>query len=546
MKRKKWLHRTAALVLMLALTASTFTGCAGTSGEDKNGVSTEFVYEDNRIDDKFGTCYQVFIYSFCDSDGDGIGDIQGLISKLDYIEDLGFSSIWLLPFNQSTTYHKYDVVDYYSIDLQYGTMEDFDELVKECDERNIDIYMDFVINHTSAKNQWFIDACNYLAEIGDGEPDVNECPYFEYYNFQKTDSCPSGWKTVSGNDAWCYECVFWDQMPDLNLSSEAVRKEIEDIASFWIDKGISGFRLDAALHYFEANNEKSIEALSWFCDYVHGIDEDIYCVAEVWDVFTTLKQFYASSCDSLFDFTIGNQDGVIVKAVNNNSNDEAGANLAQSLVNIYNEIHEVNPDAIDGIFLSNHDTGRAAGFLLRKAERVKLAAGIQILSTGNVFVYYGDELGMGGSGKDENKRAPMYWTDDENSSDMTAGPPSYEEQKHSFGSYEEQKDDEYSVYNYYKKAIQLRNKYPEIGRGTPVVMEDVTSQNGNICAIHKTYEDSEISLIFNDSENAVTVTVPKDTYNYQEIADYLLVSEELPAIEGEEITIPAFGCVILK
>ena len=177
----------------------------------------------------------------------------------------------------------------------------------------------------------------------------------------------------------------------------------------------------------------------------------------------------------MFDFAIGNQNGIIVKGINNNSDDKSGAKMAENIVNVYNEIKSVNENAIDGIFLSNHDVGRAAGFLLRKDERVKLAAGIQILTTGNVFVYYGDELGMGGSGKDENKRAPMYWSDDASAQGMTAGPPSYEPQTHTFGSYETQKDDEYSVYNYYKKAIHIRNKYPEIGRGVPTVMRDAVS-----------------------------------------------------------------------
>lgn len=547
MVHNKRISRFLALLLAGIMAVTMLAGCTSSSKEDTNDViSTEFVDEDNRIDDKYGTCYQVFLYSFCDSDGDGIGDIQGLISKLDYIQDMGFSSIWLLPFTKSTTYHKYDVVDYYTIDPQYGTMDDFDALVKACDERGIDIYMDFVINHTSSKNEWFKEACDYLSTIGDGEPDASVCPYVDYYNFKKSDKVPTGWKKVSGNQNWIYECVFWAQMPDLNLSSKAVRSEIENIAKFWIDKGISGFRLDAALHYFESDNPDSIEALSWFCDYVHGIDPDIYCVAEVWDNFNTIKQFYQSSCDSMFDFTLGNQDGVFVKGVNNNSDNESGAKMAENIVNVYNEIKSVNENAIDGVFLSNHDTGRAAGFLLRKDPRVKLAAGIQILSTGNVFVYYGDELGMGGSGKDENKRAPMYWSDDENADGMTAGPPSYEPQTHSFGSYETQKDDDYSVYNYYKKAIHIRNKYPEIGRGVPTVMSDVAEQNGNICAIHKTYNDSEISLIYNDSDAAITVTVSKDTYKYETVADYLIVNEELPQIKGEEITIPAYGCVILK
>lgn len=548
MIQNKRISRIIALVLACIMTVMMLAGCTSSSSKDKdkNAINTEFVDEDNRIDDKYGTCYQVFLYSFCDSDGDGIGDIQGLISKLDYIQDMGFSSIWLLPFNKSTSYHKYDVVDYYTVDPQYGTMEDFEALVKACDERGLDIYMDFVINHTSSKCEWFKEACEYLSTIGDGEPDASVCPYVDYYNFKKTDKVASGWKKVSGNPDWTYECVFWAQMPDLNLSSKAVRAEIEKIAKFWIDKGVSGFRLDAALHYFEADNPDSIEALTWFCDYVHGVNPDIYCVAEVWDNLNTIKQFYQSSCDSMFDFAIGNQDGIIVKGVNNNSDDKSGAKMAENIVNVYNEIKSVNENAIDGIFLSNHDVGRAAGFLLRKDERVKLAAGIQILTTGNVFVYYGDELGMGGSGKDENKRAPMYWSDDASARGMTAGPPSYEPQTHTFGSYETQKDDEYSVCNYYKKAIHIRNKYPEIGRGVPTVMSDVAEQNGNICAIHKTYNDSEISLIYNDSDAAVTVTVSKDTYKYENVADYLVVNEELPEIDGEKITIPAYGCVILK
>ena len=496
---------------------------------------------------KSSVIYQIYPRSFADSNGDGIGDLNGITEHLDYLKELGVDVVWLSPIYKSPNDDNgYDISDYQDIMTDFGTMEDFEALAKACDERGLDIYMDFVINHTSSKCEWFKEACEYLSTIGDGEPDASVCPYVDYYNFKKTDKVASGWKKVSGNPDWTYECVFWAQMPDLNLSSKAVRAEIEKIAKFWIDKGVSGFRLDAALHYFEADNPDSIEALTWFCDYVHGVNPDIYCVAEVWDNLNTIKQFYQSSCDSMFDFAIGNQDGIIVKGINNNSDDKSGAKMAENIVNVYNEIKSVNENAIDGIFLSNHDVGRAAGFLLRKDERVKLAAGIQILTTGNVFVYYGDELGMGGSGKDENKRAPMYWSDDASAQGMTAGPPSYEPQTHTFGSYETQKDDEYSVYNYYKKAIHIRNKYPEIGRGVPTVMSDVAEQNGNICAIHKTYNDSEISLIYNDSDAAVTVTVSKDTYKYETVADYLVVNEELPEIDGEKITIPAYGCVILK
>lgn len=549
MKKKK-----IFLVFLLIMIASVYvmSGCTGNNKKTDNnpveevwnGISHE---GENIIDDKYGTTYQILLYTFCDSDGDGIGDINGLISKLDYIKDLGFDSIWLLPFNQSNTYHKYDVVDYYSVDKEYGTMEDFENLVKECDSRNIDIYMDFVINHTSAKNQWFIDACNYLKELPAGsEPDAKECPYVDYYNFKQATSTPSNYHKVAGTTDWYYECVFWDQMPDLNLDSDAVKKEIENIASFWIDKGIKGFRLDAALHYFEGNPDKSTEALKWFCDYVYSINPDIYCVAEVWDTYTTMAKFYESHIDSIFDYAYGNNDGILCKYVNKYGDGESGSKLSNSTVKLYNIYKEAYGNFVEGIFADNHDTGRIAGFLGRDENRIKIASGIEILSTGHVFIYYGDELGMSGSGKDENKRAPMYWTSDESAQGMTKGPSGYEKQEHSFGSLEDQKDEQYSIYNYYKKAIHIRNTYPSIGRGEPVVMDDVTSQNGNLYAISKTYEDESVCIIFNNSDEEITFTVSKDKYGYEDIADYLTVKEGRPSIDGEEITLPAFAGIVLK
>ncbi len=542
----KRFRRIIALILSVAVGICSLTACGSKTKTTAEEESTAYAEDENIIDDKFGTCYQVFIYSFADSNGDGIGDIQGLISQLDYIKDMGFTSIWLLPFNQSTTYHKYDVVDYYSIDKEYGTMEDFEQLVAACDEKNIDIYMDYVFNHTSAQNEWFKEAVKYIASLKEGEqPDYTVCPYAEYYNFKEASSCPSGWKKVAGSTDWYYECVFWDQMPDLNLDSDAVWTEIEKIADFWIDKGIGGFRLDAALHYYEGNNTKSTEALKKFSDYVKSVNPDLYCVAEVWDSYNTIQKFYESGVDSLFNFVYGNKDGLIIKTVNRNSKGKAGASLAKNIVEMYETFHDINPDYVDGVFLSNHDTGRSAGFLGRNLEKMKLAAGIEMLSTGCAFVYYGEELGMSGSGDDVNKRAPMYWTDDE-SDIMTKGPAGMKAQDNPLGSLETQKEDEYSLYNYYRKAIHLRNKYPAVGRGVPAVMDSVIEQDGNICAISKTYNDETIYVVINDSDSEIKLDISKDDYNYSSISDYLSVDENAPSLDGEELTIPAFGCVILK
>lgn len=499
------------------------------------------------IDDKYGTCYEVLLYSFNDSNGDGIGDLQGLISQLDYIQDLGATSIWLLPFNQSTTYHKYDVVDYYAIDPEYGTMKDFEELISACEDRNIDLIMDLVINHTSAQNEWFIQATDYIRGLKEGEnPDYSVCPYAEYYHFQQSDRSPSGWSKVSGRSDWYYECVFWDQMPDLNFDCQAVRTEIEDMAAFWISKGVKGFRLDAAKHYYESNSVKNIEVLSWFYDSVEAIDPNIYVVAEVWDSYHTIQEYYKSGIDSLFNFVLGDSSGQFTKTVNRLGNGKAGVSLAGNLVSMQSTFEEINPNYIDAVFLSNHDMARAAGYFSKKSDKVKLAAGLELLSTGCVFVYYGDELGMSGAGDDVNKRAPMYWTTDSSAEGMADGPPGMKEQEHQFGSLIEQKDDPLSIYNYYKKAILLRNMYPQIGRGTMAVMEDVTAEDGNICAISKTYENEVVYLLYNINDVATTVTVSKDLYTYKTMVDFLCTGEEEPVQDGEMLTIPAYGCVVLE
>jgi len=223
-------------------------------------VSDNYTYDQELqiIDDNYRNYYEIFLYSYCDSNGDGIGDINGLIQKLDYINDgdpqtktdMGFNGIWLMPIMPSTTYHKYDVIDYYSIDPQYGTLDDFKRLVAECDKRGIKLIIDFVYNHTSSQNEWFLTACEYLQGLEKGEePNLEDCPYFGYYNFTKDASAGGGYYQV-GTTEWFYEGSFWEEMPDLNLGNEQVRSEIEKIASYWMDLGVGGFRLDAVKEFY--------------------------------------------------------------------------------------------------------------------------------------------------------------------------------------------------------------------------------------------------------------------------------------------------------
>ncbi len=462
----------------------------------------------NIIDDKYRTFYEVFVYSFYDSDGDGIGDLKGVMEKLDYIEDLGVNGIWFMPVMPSPTYHKYDVTDYMAIDSAYGTMEDFDALLSDCHSRGINVIIDLVMNHTSSLHPWFLEATDYLRSLPEGaEPDVNECPYIDYYFFTK-ESAP-GYSIVTDTE-WYYEAQFTYEMPDLNLNNEQVRKEFETIAKYWLDKGVDGFRLDAVKEFESGNDAANTEILTWFNDYVDTVSTDAYIVCECWLDIVYYSQYYASGVDSMFEFNFAKNDGVIANVMNGKS----GASFyGNSLMDLAAKHSAYNPDYISAPFYTNHDLGRTAGFYAgeNSEAQTKMGNALNILMSGNVFIYYGEELGMKGAGIDENKRAPMYWSKDSNVEGMCDGPPNMETVKMKFDSLEEQAEDDTSIYNYVKNAILLRNQNPEIARGVVTFHEDAS--NDSICVISKEYDGNEILLIFNTTAESSEVDLEGITAN---------------------------------
>lgn len=522
--------------------------------ESKNAVFANYEYNQklNIIDDNYRTYYEVFLYSFCDSDGDGIGDINGLISKLDYINDgddstdtdLGCNGIWLMPIMPSTTYHKYDITDYYNIDEQYGTLDDFKNLVSECEKRGIKLIIDLPLNHTSTKNDWFVKATNYLETLKEGEePNLKDCPYVEYYNFVKSEEVTGGKYYQVGDTDWYYEAVFWDQMPDLNLACKSLRREIENIADFWLSLDIGGFRLDAAKEYYSGTTEKNIKVLKWFSSYVKSKNKDNYLVAEVWEGAGTYTEYYKSGVDSTFDFEFGDATGKIVKTLNGSGAANSGKSFGEAMITIQDMIKDVNKKGIDAPFFTNHDTGRAAGFLNNDSTKIKMAWAMNLLMSGSAFLYYGEELGMSGSGIDENKRAPMYWSVDQTEG-MTDGPEGMETVTHSFDSEDKQEADPFSILNFVKRTIRIRNENPEIARGEAVYMDQI--EDSDICAISKTYKKSTIYILYNFAKEEKTVKVSKDMYSYKDIRGYLTTTGEAVTLDGEEVTLPANSIVVLK
>lgn len=502
------------------------------------------------------TTYEIFTGSFADSNGDGIGDLNGVREHLDYIndgdmsttDDLGCDGIWLTPIFPSPTYHKYDAEDYTSIDPDFGTLGDFDELLSACHERGIKLYLDLAVNHTSVEHPWFRQAAEYLKEHGaeaedsaaaaeanaagsdsentgteaaaaagkaDAEaygitfPEGNleECPYLGYYNFVREPR--DGYTQLAGTDYY-YESRFWEGMPDLNLDSEAVRGEIGKITDFWLDRGIDGFRLDAVTSYYTDDKNKSIEFLAWLTDRIKSKKADAYVVGECWADQATIADYAKSGIDSLFDFPFAGQDGTIASAVRSGHGAAAWGKAMETAEELY---ADANPEFIDAPFYTNHDMARSAGYYpYDDGTKAKLAGGMNLMMGGNVFIYYGEEVGLKGSGKDENKRAPMPWaaetdpaaaseteaggesagkgtlrSDMFDPSSVTAGPEGMDRTELKYGTAADQTGDPDSVLSYYREAIAQRYAHPAIAEGKTDVIDSLSSES--VCVFTRTMKE---------------------------------------------------------
>ena len=532
-------------LLSLLLALLMFTGCAAPAAEETEPALSKTEQALAQIsqlgtspDDNYRTWYEIFVYSFCDSDGDGIGDLRGIISRLDYLQELGINGIWLMPIHPSTSYHKYNVSDYYAIDPAYGTMEDLMDFMAECEKRDIHVILDLVVNHTGSDHEWFRTAVEYLQNLGDGEPNAEDCPYFDYYHFTREQK--NGYTPVEGTP-WYYESMFSPDMPDLNLANGLVRQEIDAIMAYWLGKGVSGFRLDAAKEFYSGSAEKNIEVLSWLQETASAYKEDVYMVAEVWDSFNTITDYYNSGLTSIFDYPFGNSDGKIITILRNAGNPAQVATYATALEKADKAYSGSNPDYIDAPFLSNHDVGRIASFCGKDENKTKLAGTMNLLMSGSAFIYYGEEIGMVGIGNDPSKRAPMYWNTarDNGTTDL---PPDCElPEEYPFGSLEEQVEDDSSIYNYYRQAIAIRKALPVISHGGTTA--EAALNVGCVSAFRKTWGEEECIILMNIDEAAASVDLT--AYEGWTLATSLSVNEETVAMDGSTLNLPAYGVAVL-
>jgi alpha-amylase len=404
--------------------------------------------------------YEVFVRSFQDSGSDGIGDLKGLIERLDYLNDgdpttdsdLGVTGLWLMPITESPSYHGYDATDYFSVEQDYGTNQDFTDLVAAAHERGIRVIVDLMLNHTSNEHPWFLDSASGA-----------DSPKRDWYVWRDDDP---GQTTAWGTSAWhqyagaYYLGLFWEGMPDLNYCTDAVTDQMYDVADFWLqDLGADGLRLDAVRHLIEEgdNFDGGPATHSWLAawdDHLDSIDDQVLTVGEVWDDTDTIAAYVTGDeVDVAFEFNVA--EGILDSV---RSGDPAAFDSALAVA------LDAFPAGQFAPFLTNHDQNRVMSVLDEDVPGAKVAASALMTIPGVPFVYYGEEIGMTGEKPDERIRTPMQWTPD--GSGFTSGTP-WEPVNDDADtvSVSAQQDDPDSLLAHYRTLIHARNALPALRTG---------------------------------------------------------------------------------
>ena len=515
-----------------------------------------------------GLTYQMNVFSFADSDGDGIGDFQGVIDHLDYLDALGVTAIWLSPIHPAQSYHGYDVTDYDSIDPRYGTKKTFKKLVKAAHERNMRIYLDYVINHSGNEHTWFQDCKKY-------GPDS---PYWGYYAFSKNpqedcyagriDQIPQGWYdtgkwfpvtiTSTGETYYYYSEFGTGMFSDYNYwhgnnceQSPAFQAVVQAIST-WLECGVDGLRLDAVKHiYADEAGQENIQFWQKFYSTVNSYygtyaefredltgkaDPNIFMVGEVLSGEDVCRPFYAG-LPTVFDFQYW---WTLRESLNNEGNN----GFTGGMCDRFYRHRDVRADAIYTPKLSNHDEDRTATNLGRYMPKIRLAATVLLTSPGRPFIYQGEELGYWGnkSGGDEYVRTPILWTPNITSAALNGV----------YGKYDadmlqapidvlSQEEDAGSLLMLYRRFAYARNINPALADGDPEYDEKTSGDNSVMCWYLHANDGSgkQVLVMHNVSRYSHTVERwPGDNLST------VLVASEPVLVNGNQVTMPPYSSVV--
>lgn len=411
--------------------------------------------------------YQIFPRSFMDSDGDGLGDLKGIIEKLDYLEELGIGGIWMNPIFPSPYKDSgYDVADYNGINPDYGDMNDFKELLDEAHRRNIKIFLDGVFNHTSNEHEWFKESRNKNSPKSNWYIWTDE-PYFICKDILDVGTFGVERWTYDRERGQYYFHQFLPAQPDLNFWNEDVQNAILDVVRYWLDMGVDGFRLDVPHSFFE-------DPLNNFClhrDETHNFLKrlrrvfDEYegraMIGEVWGLPFQINRYVGKDeLHMVFNFvlTFALYSSLLF----------GGKEFVNDV--IYETFLSFHKGGWQGIAVGNHDLPRSYSILGENDQKAKNLAFLQMTLPGTPFVYYGEEIGIK-NGKDvvidwrDCARTPMQWNDDENGGFSKEKPWISLSENYKVKNLESEKRNPSSLYNFYKKIIRMRNSLPALRKG---------------------------------------------------------------------------------
>ncbi len=434
--------------------------------------------------------YEIFVRSFADSNGDGIGDFNGLTAKLDYLNDgdpdtttdLGVTGLWLMPIMPSPSYHGYDVSDYYAVNPEYGTLDDFKRLVAEAHKRGIRVTIDWVLNHTSNRNKWFEQA---------QEP---SSPYRDWYVWQTGRPTTPGW--IPGGGGAYYYAFFGAPMPDLNYKNPAVVAEMKKVVKFWLtDVGIDGFRLDAAKYIVEdgATIENTTATHDFYKEmriYYKSVNPQAMTIGEIWDDSNDVRTYLGGDqLDLAFDFDLAKN---LVFA--------AGTGTPKYATDVLARDTGIFLPGQFATFLTNHDQDRAMSVLNDDLEAAKTAAALLLTSPGVPFLYYGEEIGMLGKKPDENIRLPMQWSAEAHAGFSTGKPWRAPGSDYSTKNVAAGSADPYSLLTFYRALIHLRSNHAALRVGDYHLV--ITNNRSVYAALRVSKEETVLVLMNLGSEPA--------------------------------------------
>ena len=544
--------------------------------------------------------YQIYPKSFCDSDGDGIGDLQGIISKLDYLRDLGVDIVWLSPIYVSPLADQgYDIADYYNIDPRFGTMDDMDELLREAHKRDMYILMDLVINHCSDEHEWFRKA----AEDPDGK-------YGKYFYLERTDdpSTLCNWRSYFGGSVWdklpghddiYYLHLFHKKQPDLNWENPELREDVYKMINWWLDRGLDGFRLDAII-----NIKKALP----FRNYPADRDDNMASCTRMLEDAIGIGDFLGEMRDRCFKphnaFTVGEvfnqKDEELPEFIGDNGYFSSMFDFAETIFgqsrNGWQENVDITPDDYKSCvftaqekfnkvgfvsnIIENHDEPRGVCRYIPEGDQSvvskKMLATVYFLIKGLPWIYQGQELGMenlkissieevddissidsykvaraqGVSDADalhmiekygrDNARTPFQWDSSENAGFTTGTPWLRVNPNYTEINLADEKDDADSVFNYYRSLICLRKseEYAET-----LVHGDLTpylEEMHNVMAYFRKSKDQTLLIMANYRNEPQKLPLPGS------VKKVVLTNTSDPSFTETEITLDGYQAVVLE